>query len=109
MAKSTTNEAQNWVVEELTALIRRNESQTERENEEQISHNTNVQLQQESASSDMPIWEFFDQKASQMQSHVTTCIVKQYIQMPLLDRKKDPLVFWREHSATFPNFVDFAM
>lgn len=52
------------------------------------------------------LWEDFDNKMSAKTSVVTptttaTMIIKQYLEMPNVDRKTNPLKFWKSHHSTF--------
>jgi hypothetical protein len=52
------------------------------------------------------IWEEFDQKIASRTSTITptttaTLIVKQYVEMSYIDRKEDPIEFWKKHHSTF--------
>lgn len=48
------------------------------------------------------LWEHFDNKVAQVKttssSSITSpLIIRQYLDMTLLDRKKNPLEFWKQH------------
>lgn len=94
------NNVQKWISEELIPMINvNNEQNTETDNIPSTST--------ESTGSTISLWDHFDNKVSQVQAttnpHTTsTLIIRQYLEMPLLDRKKNPLNFWNQHKNTFP-------
>ncbi|XP_008178503.1 zinc finger BED domain-containing protein 1-like [Acyrthosiphon pisum] len=53
------------------------------------------------------LWKQFDTKVSQVRSTLSTgitasLIIRQYLEMPYLNRKQSPLDFWKKNKNTFP-------
>lgn len=52
------------------------------------------------------LWEHFDNKVAQVKTTsspniTSTLIIRQYLEMTLLDRKKNPLEFWKQYKTHF--------
>lgn len=98
--------AEHWVIEELTKLLNEEEGEF---NPKNVTNN-DIQLASTSTSGheeNESIWTHFDSKVAQVKSHVTPTtasllVVKQYLQMPHVDRKQNPLHFWESHKNFFP-------
>ncbi|XP_063538120.1 E3 SUMO-protein ligase ZBED1 [Cydia strobilella] len=59
------------------------------------------------------IWEDFDRKLTESVMQQTpissaTTLLKQYLDLPYLDRKQDPLQFWAERQQLFPSLCQMA-
>ncbi|XP_063366311.1 E3 SUMO-protein ligase ZBED1 [Cydia amplana] len=59
------------------------------------------------------IWEDFDKKLTESVMQQTpissaTTLLKQYLDLPYLDRKQDPLQFWAERQQLFPSLSQMA-
>lgn len=86
------NNAEKWITDEINSIMK----------------NT-----QEKKTSNMPndeepnlLWEHFDSKVSQIRTTLSTGIsasllVRQYLEMPYLNRTKILLDFWKQHKNTF--------
>lgn len=60
------------------------------------------------------LWEHFDQKITesatvQIPQSSATVIVKQYLDLPYLARKEDPLQFWEQRKKVFSNLHKIAL
>lgn len=97
------NNVQKWISDELTPMIMCANNDI---------NNTEINTSQSTitpstSNTNNSIWDYFDNKVSQVQSSsspstTSTLIIRQYLEMPLLDRKKNPLHFWKRHKNTFP-------
>ncbi|KAJ8933315.1 hypothetical protein NQ318_017871 [Aromia moschata] len=109
------NNTEKWVINEVHAIYSKKQNELQNENgnsnlEEPASNNNNNIDNLNTADN---LWSHFDQKAAEMNSHassstIPTITVKQYLQMPLLERKNDPLQFWSTHQNTFPELNELA-
>lgn len=59
------------------------------------------------------IWDFFDKKVSEAVSTQTpissaSMVVKQYLDLPYLDRKQNPIEFWEQRKHIFPTLYRIA-
>ncbi|XP_060847297.1 E3 SUMO-protein ligase ZBED1-like [Rhopalosiphum padi] len=94
---------QKWIIEELTSNIYSNND------DENIGNNISETpaspiVTRESLNS---LWEHFDSKLSQVRSVSrpdisATLMVRQYLELPHLQRGKNCLDFWKQHKHTFP-------
>ncbi|KAL4153182.1 hypothetical protein QTP88_001015 [Uroleucon formosanum] len=96
------NNVQKWISDELTPIICAN-NDIDNTEVNRIQYTTTASTSNTSNS----IWDHFNSKVSQVQlslspSTTSTLIIRQYLEMPLLDRKKNPLHFWKQHKNTFP-------
>lgn len=94
------NNTEKWITDEINSIMR----------------NT-----QENETSNMPInrepsllWEHFDSKVSQIRTTLSTGIsasllIRQYLEMPYLNRTKNPLDFWKQHKNTFPELYSLQL
>jgi hypothetical protein len=60
------------------------------------------------------LWKQFDTKVSQIRSTLSTgitasLIIRQYLEMPYLNRKQSPLDFWKKNKNTFPELYMLQM
>jgi hypothetical protein len=100
------NYAQKWVSEELTIMISTN---TEMENEINTESTTALTLNSTNNTIES-LWEHFDNKVAQVKSTLSPSITSnfiicQYLEMTLLDRKKNPLEFWKQYKNKISRFV----
>jgi len=100
---------QKWVSEKLTMMI---STYNEMENEMNTTESTTTAHTLNSTNNaTKSLWEhfeYFDNKVAEVRTtsspNVTsTLIIRQYLDMPLLDRKKNPLEFWKQHKHTLPD------
>ncbi|CAG9833257.1 unnamed protein product [Diabrotica balteata] len=99
------NNAQKWITEELTAIV---------------NENSNAEIQEHQHTSvsddnkgDLDIWSHFDHKLAKAKSLSTptstvTVILRQYLEMPHFERKKNPMEFWKKYKSTFPELYYLA-
>lgn len=62
---------------------------------------------------DDDIWEDFDKKISETVTHQTpissaSIVLKQYLDLPYVDRKQNPLQFWKQRENIFPTLCRMA-
>lgn len=99
------DKAQEWVIEELSDIIQSvqncdNSDYPHPQNLSTFKANTNT-------NDDDDLWWDFDKTISEISSTITptdtaSITVKQYLELPHLDRKKDPLEFWKLQENTLP-------
>lgn len=100
--------AESWVIDEIKQIIQQNSNT-------QTDANPNVETAGTvSVDSSKDIWAYLDQKINKKKSVITPSItaqlmVRQYLQMPYLDRSKCPLTFWEEHKNTLPEMYQIAV
>ena len=63
---------------------------------------------------DSSLWAFFDQRVAESSSRRTDGIdvateMNQYLKVKILDRNEDPVIWWKEHEAAYPNLHKLAM
>lgn len=101
--------AQTWISQELSNLISRKQRAAQAE-EAAIIEPENPS----SSSNYSDLWAHFDTKLLGRKSLFTpmstvTLIIRQYIEMPPIDRKTNPLEFWKKHKLLFPELYELAM
>ncbi|CAH1103025.1 unnamed protein product [Psylliodes chrysocephalus] len=102
--------AQKWVTEDLIKLInKKNKENLEKKDAEQITDvpSTSTSSNQEVRDSEENLWSHFQKKVKQNTNYATTSsdaliTIRQYTELPYLDRKENPLEFWQEHKNVFP-------
>lgn len=99
------NNEQKWISNELTPMLCAN-NDIDNTEINRIQSTTTVSTFNINDTSNS-IWDHFDNKVSLIQylsspSTTSTIIIRQYLEMPLLDRKINPLHFWKQHKNTFP-------
>ena len=99
--------AEKWVMDEMHLIISRQNRQLEVE-EEVVRNEPEMEIIADD------IWAYFDKKAADQKTYSTpstlaTIMIKQYLQMPLLERKKDPLEFWAKHKNLLPQLYELAI
>ncbi|XP_037962432.1 E3 SUMO-protein ligase ZBED1 [Plutella xylostella] len=97
--------AQQWVTEELTSLLARHNEEGATVDTERTHSSFRV------PNREMSLWSFFDERASEQRpTPIATAIVmlRQYMETPLFNRKKDPMEYWRDHERTFPELYKMA-
>eukprot|EP00102_Acyrthosiphon_pisum_P010151 XP_008178343.1 PREDICTED: zinc finger BED domain-containing protein 4-like [Acyrthosiphon pisum] len=97
------NNVQQWISDELTPMIICANNDIDNTEVNTIQSTITASTSDTSNS----IWDHFDNKVSQVQSSsspfiTSTMIIRQYLEMPLLDRKKNSLHFWKQYKNTFP-------
>lgn len=98
------NTAQKYIAEELT-----HELQTQnpiQESEEMFNSASPVSVVSKEKEENC-LWAFFDEKIAKRKTTITpattgTLILKQYLELPYLQRSKNPLEFWKKHKNIFP-------
>jgi len=89
-----------------------NANNTEKLLIEELSYILNNKQQEDTCSVPINVesnvlWKQFDTKVSQVRSTLSTgitasLIIRQYLEMPYLNRKQSPLDFWKKNKNTFP-------
>jgi hypothetical protein len=102
--------AQKWVSEELIMMISTN---TEMENEINTVSTTALTLNSTNNTTESP-WEHFDNKVAQIKSTLSpsitsNLIIRQYLEMTLLNRKKNPLEIWKQYKNKFPDLYNMQL
>ncbi|XP_046685293.1 E3 SUMO-protein ligase ZBED1-like [Homalodisca vitripennis] len=102
--ESNAQNAQKWVIEELTKL----------QPESRQPHTQSLPPQPEPRQSEEDnLWETFEKKVAELTTFQTptssaTILINQYIELPYLDRKANPLQFWEERKHIFPSLYKLA-
>lgn len=101
-SEDNASNAQKWVSEELAQFF---------DNPALASEPMQIDPCNSKISDD--IWSHFDKKVSEITtlsvpSTKVTLYIKQYLEMPPLERKKDPLQFWAKHKFIFPEMYELA-
>lgn len=102
------NQVQKWIEEELCAMLSENKNE-DLINNVTISHDdTSIQDQTSS------LWKHFDTKVAQVKTTATpsvmvTLMMRQYLEMPHLERTKHPLEFWKKYKQTFPELYEISL
>ncbi|XP_023217520.1 zinc finger BED domain-containing protein 1-like isoform X1 [Centruroides sculpturatus] len=101
------DEAQTWINEEMSDLLRESDIQIVKNQEQStstrsFSTNTNA------------VWEYFDDKVAQVKSNcnrtsIGILMIRQYLEMTYLQRSKNPLEFWKNHKQIFPELYQLAI
>lgn len=71
--------------------------------------------QANSSSNNDDLWSYFDNKLSRITTFSTPSttmvilIIRQYLEMALINRKNDPLEFWAKHQLLFPEMYELAL
>lgn len=96
--------AQSWVTEEATRLIQLRQSEY---SNRPTKENIEMELETVESNSTDKLWSFFDEKVSTCKHFSTSSttahiMVKQYLELDLMNRKQNPLEFWENHQKTFP-------
>ncbi|KAL4089312.1 hypothetical protein QTP88_024366 [Uroleucon formosanum] len=91
--------AHKWICEELTNTIRAKNDNTE------ITESDTTQST--SSAIICSVWKHFDDKVAQVKitsnpNATASIMIRQYLEIPPLDRKKNPLEFWKQYEVTFP-------
>lgn len=99
------DKAEEWVIEELSELIQSVENCDNIDDPHPQNLATFVANTNDNDEDDL--WWDFDKTISEISSTNTptdtaTMTVKQYLELPHLDRKKDPLEFWKLQKNTLP-------
>ncbi|KAH9628536.1 hypothetical protein HF086_001143 [Spodoptera exigua] len=107
--ESNANNAQMWIINELSNM-----------NTDQVLPSSSPAPNTPSTSITVAaldkddIWEVVDKKLMESSARLTpyastAMMVKQYIELPYLDRKCDPLQFWNDKKCLFPQFSEIAL
>jgi len=96
-----------------------NANNTEKLLIEELSYILNNKQQEDTCSVPINVesnvlWKQFDTKVSQVRSTLSTgitasLIIRQYLEMPYLNRKQSPLDFWKKNKNTFPELYMLQM
>jgi len=94
------NNTEKWITDEINSIMR-NTQEGETSN---MSINGEPNL----------LWEHFDSKVSQIRTTLSTGIsasllIRQYLEMPYLNRTKNPLDSWKQHKNTFPELYSISI
>ncbi|CAH2104773.1 unnamed protein product [Euphydryas editha] len=106
--------AYQWVLEELGTVINE-KNDTGLEISTQCDEIYNMPTPSGSVKIDSEdLWEHFDKKVSKRLTTQTpvssaTLIMKQYIDLPNLNRKLDPILYWEERKKVMPELYNMAM
>lgn len=103
--ESNANNAQMWVINELSNMTTDQVLPSSSPN----SPSTSIIA----ALDRDDIWGVVDKKLTESSAHLTpytsaAMMVKQYIELPYLDRKCDPLQFWNDKKCLFPQLSEIA-
>lgn len=100
--------AESWIIEEVKQIIivKNNADSTSEPEPNLLGPAT-------TSDPSKNLWAFFDDKLSQKKSVVTPTTtamltVKQYLQLPNLDRTKCPFEFWSQNKSMFPELYELA-
>lgn len=91
--------AYNWIADEVPSLIQSRESQDQTNESEKPSHQATAESKEPEGGN--ILWGFFDKKVSGVKKSaqpgnvLTDLLLKQYLELPHLPRKRDPLDFWK--------------
>ncbi|CAH1114870.1 unnamed protein product [Psylliodes chrysocephalus] len=104
------NSAEKWVSEELKLMFALKKNQTFN-----IQSSQQPQAEEQEENILPNIWAHFDKKISAVKTYSTPAsmgmiTIRQYLEMEILDRKKDPfLEFWAKHKLSFAELYDLAL
>lgn len=84
------------------------------ENEINTTESTTALMLNSTSNTTESLWEHFDNKVAQFKTTsspniTSTLIIRQYLEITLLDRKKNPLEFWKKYKNTFPDFYNMQL
>lgn len=93
--------AHKWVCEELTSIICAKNDNTE------ITGTTEPISSPNISTNTYSVWKHFDDKIAQVKvtsnpNSTASMMIRQYLEIPPLDRKKNPLEFWKQYEVTLP-------
>lgn len=105
-SEENANNAQEWVTEELNQLAAFRQNQ--------ITLDQPPEITPETQKYDTDIWSNFDKKLSEVKTSSTPAsmvvlMITQYLEMPPLDRKNNPLEFWSKHKCILPELYELAV
>ncbi|CAH0562816.1 unnamed protein product [Brassicogethes aeneus] len=103
--ENNADNAQKWVTEELKQLIASRNADNE-----PVEMYAEPQTLGNTSNSEDDIWLHFDNKLTKITqistpSSMVILIVRQYLEMATLERKRDPLEFWTKHKLLFPEIM----
>lgn len=116
--ESNADSAQKLVTEELSSIVNAKNRLVVQDNIDNANEATNVSVSDpvpiENNEEKFDIWAHFDSKVAKAKSFSTptsivTSIIRQYLEMPHFDRKKNPMEFWHKYETTFPELHELAM
>jgi len=95
--------AHKWICEELTNMIRAKNDNTEITESDTTQSTSSANI----STNIYSVWKHFDDKVAQVKitsnpNATASIMIRQYLEMPPLDRKKNPLEFWKQYEVTFP-------
>lgn len=102
------NKVQKWIEEELCTIISENINEDTINNVTIPHDDTSIQDQTSL------LWKHFDSKLAQVKTTATpsvmvTLMIRQYLEMPHLERTKNPLDFWKKYKLTFPELYKISL
>jgi len=97
------NNAQQWLVDELTSIISINNGA----NDNNIGNINETPTSLTSTGCSYSLWDHFDQKVTEVRSVIcpnvsATLMMRQYLELPHLPREKNSLDFWKQHKMILP-------
>lgn len=97
------NNAQKWILEELSTLMAR---KSDGESSEILEH-----IEEPVQQGDSGLWTHFDTKMKQVQTTSTpsvtaTIMIRQYTELPYLTRNKNPFEFWETYKTALPELYE---
>ncbi|XP_072400908.1 E3 SUMO-protein ligase ZBED1-like [Diabrotica undecimpunctata] len=100
------NNAEKWVTDEIKLILSK---KTESTASPQLK--TNSDQTNQPSTEILNIWTHFDRKVSEKRhfsNSTTTAIImiRQYLELPLQERNKNPLEFWTKHQILLPELSD---
>ncbi|CAG9829737.1 unnamed protein product [Diabrotica balteata] len=103
------NNAEKWVTDEIKLILSK---KTESTASPQLK--TNSDQTNQPSTENLNIWTHFDRKVSEKRhfsNSTTTAIImiRQYLELPLQERNKDPLEFWTKHQILLPELYELAV
>ncbi|CAG9829823.1 unnamed protein product [Diabrotica balteata] len=103
--ENSTN-AQTWVTEELNQRIAERKAVSDQEVSPQPQHSSDVE--------EISIWTQFDKKMAEKKicstpTSIGILMIRQYLELPAVDRKNNPLNFWVKHKEVLPELYDLAI
>lgn len=109
--ESNANNAQMWIINELSNMNTDQVLPSSLPSSSPKTPSTSITV---AALDKDDIWEVVDKKLMESSARLTpyastAMMVKQYIELPYLDRKCDPLQFWNDKKCLFPQLSEIAL
>lgn len=98
---SNADSVQKMIINEVSSILNQNIAQ------EEVTVASGGAAEIQIDEDEVDIWAHFDEKVAKLKKITTpgttaTLIVKQYLEMPLIQRTENPLEFWRRHKVLLP-------